>query len=244
MVFWYNEIMTYYDQFKKNIVLPQAILTHILDIFPTLVSFNVWLYFYGNESLAPRQSASFLKMTTADVNQAINLLTDSNILTAEFDETTGEMRFDTRPAFAKLDDLLAVASNPTSAKDSKVDDEVSGISDIARLIAAFEPEMPGGLTPINIEELQKWLTDDKFEADLILQALREAALNRKVSLPYIRAILRNWRNDGIVTARDIADNREAREMRQVEQQSDTTLSEDYFNSVDSLRKAWGYDNAQ
>ncbi|MFZ1522178.1 MAG: DnaD domain protein, partial [Lactococcus raffinolactis] len=113
-----------------------------------------------------------------------------------------------------------------------------------RLIAAFEPEMPGGLTPINIEELQKWLTDDKFEADLILQALREAALNRKVSLPYIRAILRNWRNDGIVTARDIADNREAREMRQAEQQSDTTLSEDYFNSVDSLRKAWGYDNAQ
>ena len=110
MVFWYNEIMTYYDQFKKNIVLPQAILTHILDIFPTLVSFNVWLYFYGNESLAPSQIASFLKMTTADVNQAINLLTDSNILTAEFDETTGEMRFDTRPAFAKLDDLLAVAS--------------------------------------------------------------------------------------------------------------------------------------
>ena len=78
MVFWYNEIMTYYDQFKKNIVLPQAILTHILDIFPTLVSFNVWLYFYGNESLAPSQIASFLKMTTADVNQAINLFYQKN----------------------------------------------------------------------------------------------------------------------------------------------------------------------
>ncbi|XOQ35939.1 MAG: DnaB-2 domain-containing protein [Lactococcus sp.] len=236
--------MTYYDQFKKNIVLPQAILTHILDLFPTLVSFNVWLYFYGDESLAPSQIAAFLKMTTAEVNQAINLLTEAETLTAEFDEVTGELRFDTRPAFAKLDACLATTSHQASASDSESDQEAETISDIARLIAAFEPEMPGGLTPINIEELQKWLRDDQFEADLILQALREAALNRKVSLPYIRAILRNWRNDGIVTARDIADNREAREMRQVEQQSDTSLSEDYFNSVDSLRKAWGYDNAQ
>ena len=236
--------MTYYDQFKKNIVLPQAILTHILDLFPTLVSFNVWLYFYGDESLAPSQIAAFLKMTTAEVNQAINLLTEAKTLTAEFDEATGELRFDTRPAFAKLDARLAATSHQASGSDSESDAETETISDIARLIAAFEPEMPGGLTPINIEELQKWLRDDQFEADLILQALREAALNRKVSLPYIRAILRNWRNDGIVTARDIADNREAREMRQVEQQSDTSLSEDYFNSVDSLRKAWGYDNAQ
>ena len=236
--------MTYYDQFKKNIVLPQALLTHILDLFPTLVSFNVWLYFYGDESLAPSQIAAFLKMTTAEVNQAINLLTEAETLTAEFDEATGELRFDTRPAFAKLDARLAATSHQASGSDSESDAETETISDIARLIAAFEPEMPGGLTPINIEELQKWLRDDQFEADLILQALREAALNRKVSLPYIRAILRNWRNDGIVTARDIADNREAREMRQVEQQSDTSLSEDYFNSVDSLRKAWGYDNAQ
>lgn len=236
--------MTYYDQFKKNIVLPQALLTHILDLFPTLVSFNVWLYFYGDESLAPSQIAAFLKMTTAEVNQAINLLTEAETLTAEFDEATGELRFDTRPAFAKLDARLAAASHQASGSDSESDAETETISDIARLIAAFEPEMPGGLTPINIEELQKWLRDDQFEADLILQALREAALNRKVSLPYIRAILRNWRNDGIVTARDIADNREVREMRQAEQQSDTSLSEDYFNSVDSLRKAWGYDNAQ
>jgi DNA replication protein len=244
VVFWYNEIMTYYDQFKKNIVLPQAILTHILDIFPTLMSFNVWLYFYGNESLAPSQIAGFLQMTTAEVNQEINLLTDSETLTAEFDESTGEMRFDTRPAFAKLDNFISATSNQASISDSELDNEIETISDIARLIAAFEPEMPGGLTPINIEELQKWLSDDKFDVGLILQALREAALNRKVSLPYIRAILRNWRTNGIVTSRDIADNREAREMRQAEQQSDTTLSDDYFNSVDSLRKAWGYDNAK
>ncbi|GHU43277.1 DNA replication protein DnaD [Bacilli bacterium] len=232
--------MTYYDQFKKNIVLPQAILTHILEIFPTLASFNVWLYFYGNEALAPSQIAGFLQLTTADVNQAINLLTDSATLTAEFDDLTGEMRFDTRPAFAKLDAILSDASSDITIPE----DDEPAVSDISRLIAAFEPEMPGGLTPINIEELQKWLSDDKFEADLILQALREAALNRKVSLPYIRAILRNWRNDGIVTARDIADNREEREMRKAEQQTDAPLSEDYFNSVDSLRKAWGYDDAQ
>lgn len=231
--------MTYYDQYKTNIVLPQAFLTHILDIFPTLMSFNVWLYFYGNESLAPSRVAAFLEITTADVNQAIGTLTEANAMTAEFDETTGEMRFDTRPAFAKLDTLLSDTSQDISESEN-----AETVSDISRLIAAFEPEMPGGLTPINIEELQKWLTDDKFDADLILQALREAALNRKVSLPYIRAILRNWRNDGIVTARDIADNREERDIRQANQETETPLSEEYFSSVDALRKAWGYDNAE
>ncbi|CEN28247.1 DnaD domain-containing protein [Lactococcus piscium] len=231
--------MTYYDQFKENIVLPQAILTHILAIFPSLSSFNVWLYFYGDESLAPSQIAATLQLTTADVNQLITRLGEADVLNAEFDETTGDMRFDTRPAFAKLDAILA-----SEGADSLAEDVVE-LSDISRLIAAFEPEMPGGLTPINIEELQKWLSEDKFDATLILQALREAALNRKVSLPYIRAILRNWRSDGIVTARDIEDNREEREIIKGAQQSDSApLSEDYFNSVDSLRKMWGYDRAE
>ena len=92
---------------------------------------------------------------------------------------------------------------------------------------------------------QKWLVEDKFEVSLILQALREAALNRKVSLPYIRAILRNWRSDGIVTARDIEIHKEEKDLFKSSQQtSQTPLSEDYFNSVDSLRKMWGYDNAE
>ena len=231
--------MTYYDQFKQNIVLPQAILTHLLTIFPSAASFNVWLYFYSDELLAPSQVAAALNLTTADVNQMITTLADANVLVAEFDEETGVMRFDTRPAFAKLDTLL---SDETEGIASEAAEEVS---DISRLIAAFEPEMPGGLTPINIEELQKWLVEDKFEVSLILQALREAALNRKVSLPYIRAILRNWRSDGIVTARDIETHKEEKDLFKSSQQaSQTPLSEDYFNSVDSLRKMWGYDNAE
>lgn len=231
--------MTYYDQFKKNIVLPQALLTHLLAIFPSTDSFNVWLYFYSDELLAPSQVAAALKLTTADVNQMITTLSDANVLLAEFDEETGVMRFDTRPAFAKLDKLLSEVT------DTTVQDNADEISDISRLITAFEPEMPGGLTPINIEELQKWLTDDQFDVALILQALREAALNRKVSLPYIRAILRNWRNDGIVTARDIELHKEEREsLKSSQSVTQTPLSEDYFNSVDSLRKMWGYDHAE
>ena len=231
--------MTYYDQFKQNIVLPQAILTHLLTIFPSLDSFNVWLYFYSDELLAPSQVAAALKLTTADVNQMITTLSDAEVLIAEFDEETSVMRFDTRPAFAKLDTILSEDSVSMSHE------EAEQVSDISRLISAFEPEMPGGLTPINIEELQKWLQDDKFEVSLILQALREAAVNRKVSLPYIRAILRNWRNDGIVTARDIEIQKEEKELfKSSQQSSQTSLSEDYFDSVDSLRKMWGYDNAE
>jgi DNA replication protein len=230
--------MTYYEQYKTNLVLPQAFLTHLLAIFPTLSSFNVWLYFYQDEALAPSQVAAFLKLTTADVNQDIALLTEAAALIAEFDEKTGDMRFDTRPAFAKLDKILSDATEELSNTDEPEQ------SDIARLIAAFEPEMAGGLTPINIEELQKWLTDDQYAVDLILQALREAALNRKVSLPYIRAILRNWRKDGVVTLNDVTAHQEARDSRQSETAPTAPLTEEYFDSVDSLRKSWGYDHAE
>ncbi|GFH39947.1 DnaD domain-containing protein [Pseudolactococcus insecticola] len=228
--------MNFYDQYKTQLVLPEAILTHLLAIFPSSETFTIWLYFYQNESLAPSQIAAFLKSTTSEVNQAIALLTNSDTLSAEFDEVTGEMRFDTRPAFAKLDRILA----EDKAETTNVDQDETSESDITRLIAAFEPEMPGGLTPMTIEELQKWLSDDKFEADLILLALHEAALNRKVSLPYIRAILRNWRNDGVITARDIERNKEERELRKETPDNQAPLSEEFFSSADALGKLWGF----
>jgi DNA replication protein len=230
--------MTYYEQYKKNVVLPQAFLTHLLDIFPTLESFNVWLYFYSNDLLAPSEVATFLKLTTEEVRQTLDSLIAAKTMTIEHDEIN--VRFDTRPAFAKLDTVLEGLANQKS--DSEND---ASVPDISRLIAAFESEMLGGLTPINIEELQEWLTNDKFEVDLILQALREASLQRKVSLSYVRGILRNWQNDGIMTAKDNVNHRDARELQQKNSEvTPTAIPEEFFDSVDTLRTAWGFDRAE
>ena len=64
------------------------------------------------------------------------------------------------------------------------------------VVLLFEAEM-GMISPVQMEELRAWLFEDGYDFSLIKQALREAVLNRKVSLNYIKAILRNWKNDGV-----------------------------------------------
>ena len=63
-----------------------------------------------------------------------------------------------------------------------------------------------------MEELRAWLFEDGYDFSLIKQALREAVLNRKVSLNYIKAILRNWKNDGVNSLQAI----ESRQMEREE----------------------------
>lgn len=75
----------------------------------------------------------------------------------------------------------------------------------------FEAEM-GMISPVQMEELRAWLFEDGYDLSLIKQALREAVLNRKVSLNYIKAILRNWKNDGVNSVQAI----ESRQMEREE----------------------------
>ncbi|MDT2872843.1 DnaD domain-containing protein [Lactococcus lactis] len=87
-------------------------------------------------------------------------------------------------------------------------DSTGGI--LKELINVFEQEM-GFLSPTSMEELRRWLFEDNYSAEVIKLALKEAVLNRKVTLNYIKAILRNWRNDGITSAQAVQKNKEERE---------------------------------
>jgi len=57
--------------------------------------------------------------------------------------------------------------------------------------------------------------------------LREAVLNRKVSLNYIKAILRNWKNDGVNSLQAI----ESRQMEREEAKRKKT-QEDFYIPLD------------
>lgn len=87
-------------------------------------------------------------------------------------------------------------------------DSTGGI--LKELINVFEQEM-GFLSPTSMEELRRWLFEDNYSAEVVKLALKEAVLNRKVTLNYIKAILRNWRNDGITSAQAVQKNKEERE---------------------------------
>lgn len=198
--------MTYYEEFSSGqITLPVALFEHFPAIFPSADDFLIWLYFYENGDAAPSEIAEKIEKTLADVNASIDRLRTAKALLVD---ATQNPIFDAYEAFKQLDRLTSVVGDDQLIKDNEGSENV-----LQKLISDFESEM-GTISPIQMEEIRAWVENDKFEPRLIREALKEAALNRKVSLNYIRAILRNWRNDGIKTTMDVEDKRMEREISQ------------------------------
>ncbi|GAB2027566.1 DnaD domain-containing protein [Lactovum odontotermitis] len=201
--------MSYYEEFLTgHLVLPSAVLSHFSQIFDSSEEFLVWLFLLDDKEAAPSQIAECIGRTLTQVNASIQRMQKSGLLKVTLIESDGQtdMMFDVAPTFQKIDALLHPAEKNEPAQQTAE----NRLQTVAK---AFEAEM-GMISPMQLEELRLWLEDDKFDVGLILAALREAALNRKVSLNYIRAILRRWRADGVTSARDIEEQREIRESSQ------------------------------
>ena len=218
--------MGYYEQFLNGqILIPVAFFEHFSAIFPTADDFLVWLYFYENGDAAPSEIAEKIEKTLADVNASIDRLRTAKVLRVD---AARSPIFDAYLAFKRLDEIL---QKDTVVVTDNTDDDSEGI--LQQLVVDFEAEM-GTISPIQMEEIRSWLVEEKFEPKLIHAALKEAALNRKVSLNYIRAILRNWRNDGVRTASDVEERRTEREISQ-----QTELNSSFYIPIEG---PWNQEN--
>ncbi len=201
----YNKHMNYYDEYSVgHLVLPSALLAHFDKLFPSAFDFLVWLYFYENREIAPSDIATQTGKSLNDVNQAIDRLAKFGTMKVALLERDGEMEtfFDTRPAFQKLDQLVTTGSSELTQPQQEE-------GQLKTLVSMFEAEM-GMISPVQMEELRAWLFEEHYDFQLIQQALREAVLNRKVSLNYIKAILRNWKNDGVTSLHDVEEKQSER----------------------------------
>ncbi|WEV44765.1 DnaD domain-containing protein [Streptococcaceae bacterium ESL0687] len=219
--------MSYFNKYRAgHIVLPHELLSNFHQLFANEFDFAVWLFFYENAEVAPSVIARALNKQTSEVNCAIKNLQEGGCLKVTIFEAGGSIdtMFDASYAFAKLDQVLAASQG-----DSKSQNLSDGLSDPAgqdisqdnsfrELLQNFESEM-GSITPFQVEEIRNWVVEDKYDPNLIKLALREAVLNRKISLNYIRAILRNWRSEGIKTEADIRRKQDARALEASKQAS-------------------------
>ncbi|MDR0298536.1 MAG: DnaD domain-containing protein [Streptococcaceae bacterium] len=200
--------LTFYEEYKKgHLIIPTAMLENFSQIFESADDFLVWQFFLYEKEMAPSYIAEKTGKSLSEVNSIIQKMQDSGVLKVTLLEISGQvdMIFDVAPAFEKLDDLIVPKSKNQENKKQTSENKLQSLSN------AFEAEM-GMITPIQLEELRNWLEVDQYDFDLILAALREASINRKVSLNYIRAILRRWRTDGINSVRDVEAQREERDL--------------------------------
>lgn len=198
-----------------HLVLPGSLLFHYKDLFERAEDFLVWQFCYLQnttklDELLPSQMAQALGTTVAEVNRSLGRLTEGELLVIKTIEVAGEIEtiFDTSPAFDKLEAILA--PKPASPNPSGLVTNLDGQA-LRDLVADFERELGRLLSPFELEDLQKLLTEQHTDPDLVREALKEAVFNGKTNWKYIQAILNNWRKEGIVNLRQVAERRRERE---------------------------------
>lgn len=222
--------MSFLQHYKSgNLVLPSALLFHYKDIFSNADDFLVWQFFYFQnttkmEDIATSQIATAIGKTVPEVNRSVSNLISQELLDMKTIELDGESEvlFDATLALKKLDDLLT-AADETTVSSSK------GTSNTLKdLVEDFERELGRMLSPFELEDLQKTVSDDKTDPDLVRAALREAVFNGKTNWNYIQAILRNWRREGISTLRQVEERRKEREQANP---ANVTVSDDFLSAM-------------
>ncbi|AYG02007.1 DnaD domain protein [Lactococcus allomyrinae] len=132
----------------------------------------------------------------------------SNVISEDTSNTTSNTSFNEASNTTSKD----TSTYTEKSKEKKSREEIFSNSDnnknnkIKKLVSFFEAEF-GTISPMQIEELQAMLFEDKYDFEIIKLALREASLNNKRTFNYVKGILRNWRQEGITSVHAV-ENRE------------------------------------
>ncbi|VDZ39791.1 phage replisome organizer N-terminal domain-containing protein [Streptococcus dysgalactiae] len=86
-----------------------------------------------------------------------------------------------------------------SEVEEEIKDPSSANKSSLKIISDYFQQEIGILTPNQFEQLSDYITITKMEADVVKEAITRAADNSKRSFGYVNSILRNWRQNGILT---------------------------------------------
>lgn len=178
--------------------------------------FNILRYQQkGSES----KSAAFsdylmecLKLSRSDAQSLIfNMVSKGFVATDHAD--SGKVAPDSvslLPLYEKLTHLFS--RDLLSPEQKEVPDDK--INQTAELVSAFE-RIFNKLSPFDYEKLRDWLNNDGWSPEIILEALRQASLQRKLNFAYIDRILLNWQMNQLDTLDKIKASEDAFQRRQV-----------------------------
>lgn len=178
--------------------------------------FNILRYQQkGSES----KSAAFsdylmecLKLSRSDVQSLIfNMVSKGFIMTDHAD--SGKVAPDGVSLLPLYEKLTHLFSRDLLSPEQKETPDTK-INQTAELVSAFE-RVFNKLSPFDYEKLRDWLNNDGWPPEIILEALRQASLQRKLNFAYIDRILLNWQMNQLDTLDKIKASEDAFQRRQV-----------------------------
>lgn len=155
--------------------------------------------------------ARFLSADAVEVESLLAGLMEKEIITVTSfydpfrdDICTG---YNLEPLFEKLSEVWARAKVKEIEKtrallEKRPEAEFPAGGEAAFLFRSFEQEFGRPLSPIEIEQIEKWA--EESEHALILEALRRAVLMGKHNFKYIDSILLEWKKNNLRTLQEVA----------------------------------------
>lgn len=192
----------------SNLVLKNYKQLGMTDI--ELVFFIQLVQFQQQNDLFPDLSIIAERMNI-EVTQVFNLaqsLIDKGIISLQTQRTkegkTADL-YNINSIYEKLDVL--------KRREETKQEFTSREESIKDLHQQFEKEFGRLLSPIEIETINLWISEDNYDVDVIRLALKEAVLNQAYSLKYIDRVLISWERKNLKTSDQI--NQELRQRKKI-----------------------------
>jgi DNA replication protein len=165
---------------------------------------------------SPEAIAQYMESTSASIkNELADLQGKEIIAVSEYYDNEKNVVFkgyDFEPLFLKVSDVWAAIRAKEIEASEKIIREANSANDsesfkyhdnISELIVTFEKEFGRPLSPIEVEQIEKWAGE--ADAQLVVEALRRAVLGGKHNFKYINSILLEWKKNNLKTLDVIAE---------------------------------------
>lgn len=141
-------------------------------------------------------------------NGAIYMLDIQNFIGSSNTEADRKREYRRKIALEKDQKLLGHLSGQVSdehppeieiEKEKEIEKEIELEKNMLKIIVDEYQSRISPIDGIQFETLKEFITLDGMEPDVVLKAISLAADNGKRNFSYIKAILTNWENDGVLT---------------------------------------------
>ena len=195
-----KDILSSIIKVNENLIIPGVVVKNINSLNLNIEEFILMMYFINQKESITLDIAKISTAVNIDgtkVFDLINSLNEKNYISIETKKNNGifEEFITTELFYNKLSSLLL------DQEKEKTDSNIYSV---------FEREFGRQLSPIECENIDKWIENGITE-ELIREALKEAVLSNVKQIRYIDKILQNWTSQGYKSPQDIKRNKESKE---------------------------------
>lgn len=207
--------MLSFDEYIKagETTVSNLVLENYAKIGMTEEEFLFWLQLYrlqtkGNYFPDLSELAAVMGKKLDEAYRILNQLISKQLICIETKLNEQDQMMDTYDLLPLFEKISAINKQQQVKKVALTEEEA-----VKQLYQSFEKEFSRPLSPIELEMVGQWLSEDQYPVELIRLALREAVLNQAYSLKYIDRILLAWERKNITTKEQVAQDQHRRKQQ-------------------------------